>query len=153
MLGSEFNDTDLHPMGGLQISPDGGTPQTDEKTVLVIEDDKEVRDILKFDLENSGYNVELFDNGDDGWNYLEEGSHQPDAVILDIMVPGRDGMQILQNIREDNELNDIPVIMLSSLSREENIIDGFESGATYYVTKPFQTKELISRVQRVIQNG
>lgn len=111
------------------------------KKILIIEDDQSIAKLQKDYLEISGYNVTLVDNGTKG--LLELGKDQFDLVILDIMLPGIDGFEVLKKIRETN---DIPVLLVSARQEEIYKINGLGLGADDYITKPFSSGELVARV-------
>jgi DNA-binding response OmpR family regulator len=116
-------------------------------TIVIADDDETIRDLVEYKLESAGYDVTVFDNGQDCWDHLDGGS-TPDLVVLDVMMPGLSGLQVLERIQADDELGDPPVIMLTSKGREEHVIEGLETGATDYMTKPFGPNELVARVER-----
>lgn len=111
------------------------------KNILIIEDDQSIANLQKDYLELSGYSVRIVGNGADGINALKEETF--DLVILDIMLPGMDGFEVLKTIREQE---DIPVLLVSARSEEIYKINGFGLGADDYITKPFSSGELVARV-------
>ncbi|MBQ3514908.1 MAG: response regulator transcription factor [Lachnospiraceae bacterium] len=114
-----------------------------DTTILVVDDDKEIADLIKIYLENDGFQVLIADNGVKCLKMLE--SHQDiKLLILDIMMPEMDGLSVLTRIRKNNN---IPVILLSAKSEDMDKINGFGMGADDYVTKPFHPLELIARVK------
>lgn len=115
--------------------------------LVVADDDEAIREIIAFKLSGSDRNLAIFENGRECWEYLES-NPAPDLIILDVMMPGLTGLQLLEQIREDDDLADLPVIMLTSRGREEHVVEGLERGATDYMTKPFSPKELLARVKR-----
>jgi DNA-binding response OmpR family regulator len=117
--------------------------------VLVIEDEKKIAGFVRKGLEEQGYSVTVSNNGDDG--YLIAKTQAFDVVILDIMLPGRDGLSILKNLREQK--NTVPVIMLTARSEMNEKVEGLNLGADDYVTKPFYMEELIARVQAIARRG
>ena len=110
--------------------------------ILVIDDEKAIADIVKFNLEKEGFLVETANDGLEGINKVK--SWLPSLVVLDIMMPKKDGFQVLKEIRE---LFNIPVIMLTAKEEEVDKILGLELGADDYVVKPFSMRELIARVK------
>lgn len=112
------------------------------KKILIVEDDQSIANLQKDYLELSGFSVELAHNGTDGMCALNE--HAFDLVILDIMLPEGDGFQLLEKIREEE---DIPVLLVSARAEEIYKIKGFGLGADDYITKPFSSGELVARVQ------
>jgi len=112
------------------------------KTILVVDDEKPIADILQFNLIKEGYKVICAYDGDEALKKVEE--EQPDLMLLDIMLPKRDGMEVCREIRKKY---DFPVIMLTAKGSEIDKVLGLEMGADDYVTKPFSTRELIARVK------
>ena len=119
------------------------------ETVYIVEDDINIREIERYALKNSGFEVEEFENGADFFKRLE--NHTPSLVILDIMLPDEDGMSILGKIRSDKKTAKIPVIMVTAKATELDKVKGLDSGADDYITKPFGVMELISRVKALLR--
>ena len=113
-----------------------------EKTILVVDDEKPIADILQFNLIKEGYRVICAYDGDEALQKVEE--EQPDLMLLDIMLPKRDGMEVCREVRKKY---DFPIIMLTAKGSEIDKVLGLEMGADDYVTKPFSTRELIARVK------
>jgi two-component system, OmpR family, alkaline phosphatase synthesis response regulator PhoP len=111
--------------------------------VLVVEDDRGVRDVVRIALESEGMDVEVASSGEAALKLLGP-SHPFDLAILDIMLPGVDGITLCQELRARD---DVPVIMLTARDDETSVIVGLEVGADDYVTKPFSTRQLVSRVR------
>lgn len=112
------------------------------KTILVVDDEKPIADILQFSLTKEGYTVICAYDGDEALEKIEE--QQPDLMLLDIMLPKRDGMEVCREVRKKY---DFPIIMLTAKGSEIDKVLGLEMGADDYVTKPFSTRELIARVK------
>lgn len=110
--------------------------------ILVVDDEKAIADIIKFNLEKEGYKVTTAYDGQEGIESVKEVN--PDLVILDVMMPRKDGFQVLKEIRQDYNL---PVIMLTAKEEEVDKVLGLELGADDYITKPFSMRELIARVK------
>ncbi len=128
----------------------GGKGQAQRaRTILVVEDDKSLRDGLKLNLELQGYAVITAANGDDGMRLAFDG--HPDLIVLDIMLPGWSGLEILSELRSKDE--DVPVLILSARGRTEHKLEGFELGTDDYVTKPFELPELLARVEALLRRG
>ena len=117
-----------------------------KKTVLVIDDDKMLRDALAKGLRKNDFNILLADSAEDAHEVLNRVS--VDAIVLDRMMSGLDGLSFLKQIRLKG--NDTPVIMLTALSGPDNAIDGLSGGADDYMTKPFQLQELVLRLNNII---
>lgn len=112
------------------------------KTILVVDDEKPIADILQFNLKKEGYNVICAYDGEQALQKVEE--TKPDLMLLDIMLPNRDGMEVCREVRKKY---DFPIIMLTAKDSEIDKVLGLELGADDYVTKPFSTRELIARVK------
>ena len=117
--------------------------------IFIVEDDVNIREIERYALTNSGYQVEEFGTGTQLFLRLQE--HLPALILLDIMLPNEDGMDILKKIRSNKETAEIPVIMVTAKSTELDKVKGLDSGADDYMTKPFGIMELISRVKALLR--
>ena len=113
-----------------------------EKKILVVDDEKPIADILQFNLKKEGYDVYSAYDGNEAIAMVEE--VQPDLILLDIMLPLKDGMEVCREVRKKY---DMPIIMLTAKDSEIDKVLGLELGADDYVTKPFSTRELIARVK------
>jgi two-component system, OmpR family, response regulator VicR len=113
-----------------------------EKKILVVDDEKPIADILQFNLKKEGYEVHCAYDGNEALTMVEE--IQPDLILLDIMLPLKDGMEVCREVRKEYEM---PIIMLTAKDSEIDKVLGLELGADDYVTKPFSTRELIARVK------
>lgn len=113
--------------------------------ILVVDDEDHILELLTFNLEKEGYQVVGATDGEEALKKL--GEHKPDLVILDLMLPGIDGLQICKTITQNPETKDLPIIMLSAKSEELDKVLGLEMGADDYMTKPFSTRELLARVR------
>lgn len=113
-----------------------------DETILVVDDEKPIADILQFNLVKEGYKVVCAYDGDEALEKVEE--VKPDLMLLDIMLPKRDGMEVCREVRKKY---DLPIIMLTAKDSEIDKVLGLELGADDYVTKPFSTRELIARVK------
>lgn len=116
--------------------------------IVVGDDEESIRQILRFELEANGFDLTVFTNGRECWDHLRS-SPSPDLVLLDVMMPVMGGMEVLREIRANDRLEDLPVVLLTSRGRETDIVSGFESGATDYVAKPFKVNELKHRIERL----
>ena len=117
-----------------------------DATVLVVDDDHDIRELVRMLLERAGYNVIDAGDGREGLRALH--ARRPDLVVLDVMMPGLDGWATLERIRE---LTDVPVLMLSARGQELDKVRGLKGGADDYVTKPFGRQELLARVEALIR--
>lgn len=114
--------------------------------ILVVEDEQDLADVVRVNLELSGYQVTVAEDGAVGLDVAR--SQSPDLVLLDVMMPVLDGWGVLRAMREDPALQDIPVILLTALSEEHDVIRGHLDGAIEYITKPFEMWELDEAVKR-----
>jgi len=117
--------------------------------IYIVEDDSSIRELEKYALLNSGFTVEGFDNSKKLYNAL--GTNLPVLIILDIMLPGEDGLNILKKIRQTPNYKYIPVIMVTAKTSEIDAVKGLDMGADDYITKPFGVMELISRIKAVLR--
>jgi DNA-binding response OmpR family regulator len=118
------------------------------KKVIIIEDNKDISDLVKLHLSDIGIQVDTLYDGIDGWNSIKQ--NQYDLIILDIMLPGMDGLQICKKIRKASKIY-TPILMLTSRSSEMDRVLGLESGADDYLTKPFSLMEMVARVKALIR--
>ena len=116
--------------------------------IMIVDDEEHIGYLVKFQMERSGYEVTWKMDGRSALESIK--SEHPDLVILDIMIPGISGFEVLEFMKADATLNGIPVIMLSSLAKEVDLIKAFDLGAADYLTKPFSPGELLVRVKRLI---
>jgi two-component system alkaline phosphatase synthesis response regulator PhoP len=119
--------------------------------IFVVEDDTNIRDIERYALKNSGYDVETFENGADFYEKLK--TEVPALVLLDIMMPGENGLDILKRLRASPATRKIPVILVTAKSSELDKVRGLDLGADDYVTKPFGVMELVSRVKALLRRA
>ena len=119
--------------------------------VLVIEDEKEIRDLVRYNLERAGYRVVAVADGDQGLERLF--AARPDLLVLDLMLPGRNGLEILREVRGEPTTRELPVIVLTARSTEMDKLLGFEHGADDYLTKPFSPRELTARVEALLRRS
>ncbi|TMK34063.1 MAG: response regulator transcription factor [Actinobacteria bacterium] len=118
--------------------------------ILVVDDERAVRDSLRRALELEGYEIELAGDGREALYRLDSDS-QPDAIILDVLMPGLDGLEVCKRIRATG--NAVPVLMLTARDAVENRVEGLDAGADDYVTKPFALEELLARVRALIRRS
>jgi DNA-binding response OmpR family regulator len=108
---------------------------------LVVDDDPAIREILVTNLEAEGMDVATAANGDDAARLARELT--PDLVVLDVMMPGRDGYAVLADLKSDPTTAEIPIVLLTAKASEDDVWEGWKSGADYYITKPFTIEELM----------
>jgi DNA-binding response OmpR family regulator len=130
----------------MQVSTNSMSTQVSR--VLIIEDDSTVATTLRYNLQKQGHHVTVATDGLDGIRSAR--SQNPDVVLLDLMLPNIDGREVCRYLRSRT---DAPILMLTALDREEDIIAGLEAGADDYVTKPFSMKELIARINALVRRA
>lgn len=116
--------------------------------VVVADDDGDIKDLVAFKLENAGYSVVAVSDGDDALRRVRE--HRPELAVLDVMMPGLSGLDVLREIRNDDDLAATKVILLTARARDVDVDAGFSTGADDYLTKPFSPRELVHRVSALI---
>ncbi len=119
------------------------------KHILVIEDDPDIVELLRYNLERESYQVSSASAGSEGLAQLQR--ERPDLLILDLMLPEISGFELCRRLRRDSEYQNLPVIMLTARSEEADVIAGIELGADDYITKPFSPRELVARVGAVLR--
>ena len=121
-----------------------------KEKVLIIEDEADIRSLIKYNLNKAGFNrIETAESGLEGIEKAKE--FLPDVILLDIMLPDVDGLNVCRKLRKGSKTNAIPIIMLTAKSEETDIIIGLEMGADDYITKPFSNKVLTARVRSVLR--
>lgn len=119
------------------------------KNILIVEDEKDIVEVLRYYLEKENYRVHA---AEDGFTALEIAQKVvPNLILLDLMLPQMDGLEVCRQLRKDERLREIPVIMLTARAEEADKIRGLEIGADDYVTKPFSAKELVARIRAHIR--
>jgi two-component system OmpR family response regulator len=122
---------------------------TPEQTrILVADDDPDIRDLVTFKLRQAGYTVQAVDNGTSALAAIEE--DPPDLAVLDVMMPGLSGIDVLRKIRDAGHTRDVRVILLTARSRDADVDTGFATGADDYIIKPFSPRELLHRVNTAL---
>jgi len=117
--------------------------------VMIIEDEKEIRDLVRYNLEKAGFRVAAAADGEEGLKQLF--ASRPDALVLDLMLPGMNGLEIVREVRGEPLTHDLPVLVLTARSAEMDKLLGFEQGADDYLTKPFSPRELVARVKALLR--
>ncbi len=124
------------------------TPDTSRPVALIAEDDRDIRELVTTKLTAAGYRVLAYSNGQTALAATQE--HQPDVALLDVMMPGISGIEIVARLRKDPRTSDIPVILLTAKSQEFDIDSGYAVGAADYIVKPFSPRDLVIRVNAVL---
>jgi two-component system phosphate regulon response regulator PhoB len=121
------------------------------QTVLIVEDDKNIANLVSYNLKQEKFDVISVITGEEGLRQVK--IKIPDLIILDIMLPGIDGLEVCRKLKSDDATRNIPILMLTAKSEEIDKIVGFELGADDYVTKPFSPRELVLRVKSILKRG
>jgi two-component system phosphate regulon response regulator PhoB len=119
------------------------------KTIFVVEDEEDILELIRFNLVREGYTVATATRGEDAVKEIPR--KMPDLILLDLMLPGLDGLEVCRNLKKDAKTAGIPVIMVTAKGEESDIVAGLELGADDYITKPFSMKVLIARVRMVLR--
>lgn len=122
-----------------------------KEKILIVDDERDIMELIKYHLEREGFNAIYSYNGEDALQRARRES--PDLVILDLMLPGLDGLEVCRLLKRGSETRHIPIIMLTAKTGETDIVVGLELGADDYVTKPFSPRELIARVNAVLRRA
>jgi len=122
-----------------------------ERKILIADDDAVTTRFLSSLLEEAGYDVLVAEDGRQAFDLAL--AHHPDLILCDLVMPYRDGYALLRSLRGQNGLSRVPVVILSALDREEDIVRGLEEGADDYVVKPFNARELIVRIRKLLERS
>ena len=119
------------------------------ESILAVEDDEDILQLLKYNLTKEGYRVTAVTSGEEGLQIAR--SAVPDLMLLDLMLPGIDGLEVCRRLKTDSKTGHVPIIMLTAKGEEADIVTGLELGADDYITKPFSTRVLLARVRTVLR--
>jgi two-component system alkaline phosphatase synthesis response regulator PhoP len=119
--------------------------------IFYVEDDQEIKELVLYTLKASGFDAKGFTNGEEF--FKEANSTKPELILLDIMLPGEDGLSILKRLKSDNNLKDIPVIMATAKGSEYDKVLGLETGADDYLVKPFGMMEMVARIKALLRRS
>src|SRR3989338_6660927 len=120
-----------------------------KQSILVIDDEKDILKLLQYNLEKEGYRVVLAKTGEEGFELAR--SKKPDLIILDLMLPGIDGIEVCKLLKASSDTKNIPVIMLTAKSTDVDQVVGLELGASDYIPKPFSVKVLLARIKNIFR--
>ena len=120
-------------------------------TILIIEDEPDISELIEYNLTQSGYGIIVSNNGEKGIDVTRK--HLPDLILLDLMLPGINGIYVCRILKNDKDTSDVSIIMLTALGQEEDIVKGLETGADDYVTKPFSFPVLEARIESVLRRS
>ena len=122
---------------------------TTRAKILIIEDEEDIRELVRYNLEKERFAVDQAESGELGLQRVTE--EKPDLILLDLMLPGKDGMDVCRELKRSPDFCSIPIVMMTARGEESDIVAGLELGAEDYVVKPFSPKVLIARVKAVLR--
>lgn len=128
---------------------DQETSKSNGAHVLIIEDEQDLRDLLSYNLQKEGFRVSSVESGEEG--LVQIGQDQPDLIVLDLMLPGVNGLDVCRTLKSKKETSTIPIVMVTAKSEESDIVVGLELGADDYITKPFSPRILLARIRAVLR--
>ncbi|HPB75656.1 MAG TPA: phosphate regulon transcriptional regulator PhoB [Chromatiaceae bacterium] len=120
-------------------------------TILIVDDEPDIREVIRFALEGTGFRVLEAGHADEARKLMQ--SEEPDLILLDWMLPGRSGLELAQQLKQNPKSRGIPIIMVSARGEEEDRIRGLETGADDYIAKPFSPREMVARVNAVLRRS
>ncbi|MFH5834079.1 response regulator transcription factor [Halalkalibaculum sp. DA3122] len=121
----------------------------DKQTILIVDDEQDLLDLIEYNLKKEGFDVLKAEDGEEGIEVARE--HRPSLVLLDIMMPKMDGLEVVEVMRNDEDLKRIPIIFLTARGDEKTEVEGLDKGGDDYITKPISTTKLISRIKAVLR--
>ncbi len=119
-----------------------------KESILIVDDEEDVLELVRYNLDKNGYNIDTATTGEQA--LAKARAKLPNLIILDLMLPGIDGLEVCKKLKSDTKTQNIPIIMLTAKGEETDIVIGLELGADDYVTKPFSPKVLVARVRRIL---
>ena len=122
-----------------------------KETVLVVDDERDILELIRYNLEKEGYTVETVPTGEGALTAAQR--LKPHAIVLDLMLPGLDGLEVCRRLKQGEATRSIPVLMLTAKTEDSDIVSGLEIGADDYVTKPFSPKVLVARLRAVLRRS
>ncbi len=122
-----------------------------KETILIIEDDGDIQELLRYNLEKEGYTIHCTGSGEEALEWTSQ--TLPDVILLDLMLPGQDGLSVCRALKKESRTASTPIVMLTAKSEEADIVAGLELGADDYVTKPFSPRILLARIHAVLRRA
>lgn len=117
--------------------------------ILVVEDDEDILELIAFNLQNEGYAVSKAESAEEAFKKVA--GSLPDLIVLDLMLPEMDGLEVCRRLKADERLRSVPIVMVTAKGEESDVVAGLELGADDYITKPFRRRELVARVRAVLR--
>lgn len=141
-------------MGSLLLASEtrwGDTIEVMEGRIAVVEDETAIAEVLEYNLAREGFEIRVHTRGDEAWEALRQ--DPPDLVLLDLMLPGLDGLEIARRLRREEATSAVPIVMLTAKSEDVDRVVGLELGADDYIAKPFNPREMVLRVKAVLRRA
>ena len=120
-----------------------------KETILIVDDEEDILELIKFNLKSEGYNILQAMTGEEAIKIAKQSS--PDLMVLDLMLPGIDGLEVTRYLKNNEATTDIPIVMLTAKGEESDIVTGLELGANDYMSKPFSPRELTARIRAILR--
>ena len=120
-----------------------------KETILIVDDEEDIIELIQYNLKSEGYDILSATTGEQAIKIAKQ--TRPDLMVLDLMLPGIDGLEVTQYLRSNDETRDIPIVMLTAKGEESDIVTGLEMGANDYISKPFSPRELTARVRGILR--
>ncbi len=122
-----------------------------KESILVVDDEDDIRELIRYNLSKDGYLVTCAASGEEGLGLVQ--SVKPDLIVLDLMLPGIDGLEVCRRLKGDAAYKSIPIVMVSARGEEPDVVSGLELGADDYIAKPFSPRLLLARIKSVLRRG
>ncbi len=120
-----------------------------KETILIVDDEEDIIELIKYNLKNEGYAILAAQTGEQAIKIAKQS--QPDLMVLDLMLPGIDGLEVTKYLKNNEQTRDIPIVMLTAKGEESDIVTGLELGANDYISKPFSPKVLLARIRSILR--
>ncbi|MCK5162855.1 MAG: response regulator [Desulfobacula sp.] len=120
-----------------------------KETILIVDDEQDIIELIKYNLKNEGYAILTAQTGEQAVKIAEQS--QPDLMVLDLMLPGIDGLEVTKYLKNNEQTRDMPIVMLTAKGEESDIVTGLELGANDYISKPFSPKVLVARIRAILR--
>ena len=120
-----------------------------KETILIVDDEEDIIELIKYNLKNEGYNILTAITGEEAIKISKQA--RPDLMVLDLMLPGIDGLEVTRYLRNNGETKDMPIVMLTAKGEESDVVTGLELGANDYISKPFSPRELTARIRAILR--
>lgn len=133
------------------MNPANPSQPTRQPSLLIVEDEQDLLEVLRFSLTREGFSVRTAENGEDAIRMVRQ--KRPDLIVLDLMLPTIDGLSVCRALRTNDQTRAVPIVMLTAKGEESDIVKGLEAGADDYVTKPFSPKVLLARINAVLRRS